>query len=82
MKTTFRMMGIADYITICNGLLGVMAIVFVILAVDDMKQPYSEGVLLTDYIWAAMLCILLSALSCRTMIKRPMNLSFFDTNRL
>ena len=61
MKTTFRMMGIADYITICNGLLGVMAIVFVILAVDDMKQPYSEGGLLTDYIWAAMLCILLSA---------------------
>ena len=38
-----------------------MAIVFVILAVDDMKQPYSEGGLLTDYIWAAMLCILLSA---------------------
>ena len=40
MKTTFRMMGIADYITICNGLLGVMAIVFVILAVDDMKQKW------------------------------------------
>ena len=26
-----------------------------------MKQPYSQGGLLTDYIWAAMLCILLSA---------------------
>ena len=56
------MMGIADYITIVNGLLGVMAIVFIILAVEDMQKPYYEGGVLTDYIWAAMLCVLLSAL--------------------
>lgn len=56
------MMGIADYITIINGLLGVMAIVFIILAVEDMEKPYYEGGVLTDYIWAAMLCVLLSAL--------------------
>ena len=62
MKTTFRLMGLADYITIVNGLLGVMAIVFVILSVEDMESPYYEGGLLTDYIWAAMLCVLLSAL--------------------
>ena len=40
MKTTFRLMGIADYITIVNGLLGVMAIAFVILSVEDMESPY------------------------------------------
>jgi phosphatidylserine synthase len=62
MKTTFRMMGLADFITIANGLLGVMAIVFVLLAVEDMEKPYYEGGLLTDYIWAAMLCVMLSAL--------------------
>lgn len=55
------MMGIADYITIVNGLLGVMAIVFVLLAVEDMGEPYYEGGVLTDYIWAAMLCVMLSA---------------------
>ncbi len=62
MKTTFRMMGIADFITIANGLLGVMAVVFVLLAVEDMGKPYYEGGVLTDYIWAAMLCVMLSAL--------------------
>jgi len=56
------MMGIADYITIVNGLLGVMAVVFVLLAVEDMGEPYYEGGVLTDYIWAAMLCVMLSAL--------------------
>lgn len=61
MKTTIRMMGLADYITIINGLLGVSAIFFLLLAVDDMSEPYYEGGLLTDYIWAAMLCVLLSA---------------------
>ncbi len=61
MKTTFRMMGLADYITICNGLLGVMAIVLILLSVVDMSEPYYQGGLLTDYIWWAMLCILLSA---------------------
>ena len=62
MKTTYRMMGIADYITLVNGLLGTLAIFFLLLAVDDMGEPYTKGGVLTDYIWAAMLCILLSAL--------------------
>ena len=62
MKTTYKMMGIADYITIVNGLLGTLAIFFLLLAVDDMSEPYTEGGILTDYIWAAMLCILLSAI--------------------
>lgn len=62
MKTTYKMMGIADYITIVNGLLGTLAIFFLLLAIDDMSEPYYDGGLLTDYIWAAMLCILLSAL--------------------
>ncbi|MBG45422.1 MAG: hypothetical protein CMB76_02750 [Euryarchaeota archaeon] len=56
------MMGIADYITIVNGLLGTIAIFLLLLAVDDMGEPYTDGGVLTDYIWAAMLCILLSAL--------------------
>ena len=55
MKTTFKMMGLADYITIFNGLMGTLAIVFIILAVDDMSEPWYKGGLLTDYIWAAML---------------------------
>ncbi|HIH57171.1 MAG TPA: hypothetical protein HA287_02160, partial [Candidatus Poseidoniaceae archaeon] len=55
MKTTYRMMGIADYITIVNGLLGTIAIFLLLLAVDDMGEPYTEGGVLTDYIWAAML---------------------------
>ena len=62
MKTTYRMMGIADYITIVNGLLGTLAVFFLLLAVDDMSKPYTEGGVLTDYIWAAMLCILLSVI--------------------
>ena len=62
MKTTYRMMGIADYITIVNGLFGTLAIFFLLLAVDDMGEPYTQGGVLTDYIWAAMLCILLSAI--------------------
>ena len=56
------MMGIADYITIVNGLLGTLAVFFLLLAVDDMSKPYTEGGVLTDYIWAAMLCILLSVI--------------------
>ena len=62
MKTTYKMMGIADYVTIVNGLLGTLAIFFLLLAVDDMSEPYTEGGILTDYIWAAMLCILLLSL--------------------
>jgi phosphatidylserine synthase len=62
MRSTFRLMGIADFITLFNGLLGSLAIMFIILAVEDMQNPYLEGGLKADYIWAAMLCILLSAL--------------------
>lgn len=62
MRSTFRLMGIADFITLFNGLLGSLAIMFIILAVEDMQNPYLEGGLKADYIWAAMLCIILSAL--------------------
>ena len=62
MRSTFRLMGIADFITLFNGLLGSLSIMFIILAVEDMRNPYLEGGLKTDYIWAAMLCIILSAL--------------------
>ena len=62
MKTTYRMMGLADYITIVNGLLGTLAILFLMLAVEDMSQPYFEGGIKAEYIWAAMLCIFLSAI--------------------
>ncbi|MBA88999.1 MAG: hypothetical protein CMB16_07030 [Euryarchaeota archaeon] len=62
MKTTYRMMGLADYITITNGLLGTCAIFLLLLAVEDISEnPYQSGIK-TDYVWAAMLCILLSAL--------------------
>ena len=62
MRSTFRLMGIADFITLFNGLLGSLAIMFIILAVENMQNPYLEGGLKADYIWAAMLCIILSAL--------------------
>ncbi|MCS5533980.1 MAG: CDP-alcohol phosphatidyltransferase family protein [Candidatus Poseidoniaceae archaeon] len=62
MKTTYRMMGIADYITLFNGLLGTAAILFIILAVEDLHQPYYQGGLKTHYIWLAMLCILASVI--------------------
>jgi len=56
------MMGIADYITLFNGLLGTAAILFIILAVEDLHQPYYQGGLKTHYIWLAMLCILASVI--------------------
>ena len=62
MRSTYKLMGIADFITLFNGLLGSLSIVFIILAVEDMQNPYLEGGLKTDYIWAAMLCIILSAI--------------------
>ena len=62
MKSTFRLTGLADYITLGNAMFGTMAIFFLILAVDDtLSDPYSEG-LATKYIWASMLCIFLSAI--------------------
>ena len=62
MKSTFRLTGLADYITLGNAMFGTMAIFFLILAVDDtLSDPYSEG-LATKYIWASMLCIFFSAI--------------------
>jgi phosphatidylserine synthase len=62
MRSTFRLMGVADYITIANGLLGTLAILFLMLAVEDMSQPWFSGGVKADYIWAAMLCIFLSCI--------------------
>ncbi len=61
MRTTYRMMGLADYITLINGLFGSAAIIFVILAVTDLQEPYQDGIR-SRYIWAAQLCILLSVI--------------------
>ena len=61
MRTTFRMMGIADYITLCNGLFGVSSILFLILAVNDFSDPYQDGIN-SQYVWASILCILCSAI--------------------
>ena len=61
MKGTLRLTGLADYITLGNGLLGTCAIFFLILAVDDLNNPYTAGVR-SKYIWASMLCIFLSAI--------------------
>lgn len=62
MKSTFRLTGLADYITLGNAMFGTLSIFFLILAVDDtLSNPYAEG-LATKYIWASMLCIFLSAI--------------------
>jgi CDP-diacylglycerol--serine O-phosphatidyltransferase len=61
MKTTFKLMGIADWITLGNGLLGTLSLLFMMLAFDGFASP--DGSHLTEvYIWLAMLFILLSAL--------------------
>ena len=62
MKTTYRMMGIADFITLANGLLGVAAILFIVLAVEKLQHPYFEDGVNTNYIWGAMTCILFSVI--------------------
>ena len=61
MRSTFRLTGIADYITLANAMFGTASILFLILAVEDMSKPFSSGVK-SKYIWASMLCIFLSAL--------------------
>ena len=53
-------MGIADFITLANGLLGVAAILFIVLAVEELQNPYFADGVNTNYIWGAMTCILLS----------------------
>ncbi|SVD34080.1 uncharacterized protein METZ01_LOCUS386934, partial [marine metagenome] len=61
MKTTYRMMGIADYITLANGLLGAVAVLMLVLAVDGLSDPIGGG--MNDiFIWAAVLCIILSVI--------------------
>ncbi len=61
MKTTFRLMGIADWVTLGNGLLGTLSILFLILAFDGFAS--TDGSHLSEiYIWCAMLFILLSVI--------------------
>ena len=61
MKTTFRLMGIADWVTLGNGLLGTLSILFLILAFDGFAS--TDGSHLSEiYIWFAMLFILLSVI--------------------
>ena len=55
-------MGIADFITLANGLLGVAAILFIVLAVEKLQHPYFEDGVNTNYIWGAMTCILFSVI--------------------
>lgn len=59
MRTTYRLMGLADFITLGNALFGSTAILFLILAVNDLNQPYQDGIR-NWYIWAAQLCIIIS----------------------
>ena len=61
MRSTFRLTGLADYITLTNAMFGTASIMFLILAVEDMSKPFGDG-LKSKYIWASMLCIFLSAL--------------------
>ncbi len=61
MKTTFRLMGIADWITLGNGLLGTLSIVFLILAFDGFASQ-DDSHLSEYYLWFAMLFILLSVI--------------------
>lgn len=62
MKTTYRLMGIADFITLANGLLGTAAIMFIILAVETLQNPMFDDGVKSDYIWLAMGCIILSVI--------------------
>ncbi|MAS22901.1 MAG: hypothetical protein CMA44_01640 [Euryarchaeota archaeon] len=57
MKTTFRLMGIADWITLSNGLLGTFSIACLILAFDDFSVIDGDS---QKYIWWAMLLIIAS----------------------
>ena len=55
-------MGIADFITLGNGLLGVAALMFIILAVEDLQNPFFEEGIKNNYIWGAMACIMFSVI--------------------
>ena len=54
-------MGIADWVTLGNGLLGTLSIVFLILAFDGFASV-DDSHLSDYYIWLAMLFILLSVI--------------------
>ena len=56
------MMGIADFITLANGLLGAAAIMFIILAVETLQNPMFDDGVKSNYIWWAMGCIILSVI--------------------
>lgn len=55
-------MGIADFITLANGLLGTAAIMFIILAVETLQNPMFDDGVKSNYIWWAMGCIILSVI--------------------
>jgi phosphatidylserine synthase len=57
MKTTFRLMGVADWITLGNGLLGTFSIACLIHAFDGFSNVDANS---EKYIWLAMLFIVLS----------------------
>ncbi len=57
MKTTFRLMGIADWITLANGLLGTFSIACLIVAFDNFSAIDEAS---EKYIWWAMLLIIAS----------------------
>lgn len=61
MRTTYRLMGIADFITLANALFGSIAIFMLTLAVDGLHDPYGTGIR-NQYIWAAVLFIILSVI--------------------
>ncbi len=54
-------MGIADFITLANGLLGAVAVLMLVLAVDGLSDPFGGG-MNHGFIWAAVLCIILSVI--------------------
>ena len=64
-------MGIADWVTLGNGLLGTLSILFLILAFDGFAS--TDGSHLSNhYIWLAMLFILLSVIG--DLIDGPIDL--------
>ena len=59
MRTTYRMMGIADFITLANAIFGSIAVFMLVLAVESLDDPYENG-MRNQYIWAAVLFIIFS----------------------
>ena len=59
MRTTYRMMGIADFITLANAIFGSIAVFMLVLAVESLDDPYENG-MRNQYIWSAVLFIIFS----------------------